>query len=80
MSKMPRFPCITAPIGELNYSKMLNFPISITVPEFVEVHLHDVHEVGGSLQSLLCLQSGVELKAVKFVPCLLCSRHEHPDL
>ena len=69
-----------APIGELDYSKMLNFPISIAVPEFVEVHLHDVHKVGGSLQGLLCPRSGVKSKVVKFIPCLLCSRYEYPDL
>ena len=76
---MPRFPHITAPIRVLDDGKLLNLPVSITVSKFIKAHLYNVCEVGGCLWGLLCPQTGVESEAVKFILCLLCSRHECLD-
>ena len=77
--EMPWFPHIMTPIRVFDNRKPFHFPIPITIPKFIEACLHNVCEVGHGLWCFLGLWFGVEPDAVKFIPCLLCSRHECLD-
>jgi len=68
------------PIRVLDDCKLFYLPVSIAVLKFIKACLHNIYKVRGGLWGLLCPQSRVKLDTVKFVLCLLCSRHEWFDL